>query len=133
MPSEQVAFDFTTRPPAPVEIGEVEIMLNFLSNHPGFHTREQITEATGLSDRAVRMCAAKNRDLILSGPGSPGYCHLYHSTMEAVNRYTSPQISQGKQMIRGAIQTRNAAIALVAKGRIPHRTESLTPPPDLIP
>lgn len=117
---EQPDLDLTARPILP-EVGEVELVLNFLSNHPGFHTRKQISQAIGISDRAVREVAEQNRDLIISGPGSPGYCHIYHCTMDEVNRYTGTQISQGKKMIRGAITSRNAAIALVAKGRIPTR------------
>lgn len=117
MPAEQTAFDFSPSPP-PAEIGEVELVLNYLSNNPGFHFRSVIATATGLTERAVRKVAEKNRHLILSGPGSPGYCHLYHATPEQINRYTSTAISQGREMTRGAIRTRRAAHALIARGII---------------
>lgn len=104
---DQLDFDFTSAPPAPV--GEVEILLAWLSAHPGFHTAATIAESLQLSDRKVRVIAEQNRDLIVSGPGSPGYCHLYHCPAEKIHHYTQKMISQGKKMIRAAIATRRAA------------------------
>lgn len=110
--NEQASFDFTDRPILP-EIGEVERLLAWLSARPGFHTRSEICAALNLSDRAVRDIAEQNRELIVSGPGSPGYCHLYHCPVDQVNRYTENAISQAKKMIRGALRTRRAAHDLI--------------------
>lgn len=102
MTAEQCAFDFTAPPPA--EVGEVERLLNHLSNNPGFHTRKELSAALGLSDRAIREIAEQNPELIVSGPGSPGYCHI-----------TEMLMSQGKKMIKRAIRTRRAARLLAIK------------------
>lgn len=104
---EQPDFDFSAPPTAPV--GDVELLLNHLSNHPGFHTRKQLSAALGLSDRSIRVIAEQNPELIVSGPGSPGYCHLYHCPDEQTGHITEMLISQGKKMIRRAIRTRRAA------------------------
>ena len=117
--SEQVSFDFTSpRPPSP-EISDVERLLAWLSSNPGFHTCKKLSAALTLSDRAIREIAEQNPDLIVSGPGSPGYCHLYHSPDEQTGRITEMMISQGKKMIRRAIRTRRAA-RLQALNRIRH-------------
>lgn len=108
MPAEQAAFDFTA-PPIPPEIGEVERLLAWLSARPGFHTAAQISAALDLSDRKVRQLAEAANGLIVSGPGSPGYCHLYHCPDEATGHITEKLIAQGKAMIRRGIRTRNLA------------------------
>lgn len=99
---------FNPRPRAG-QISELERLLSYLSSHPGFHTRKQITEAIGLSDRQIREIAEQSPELIVSGPGSPGYCHLYHCPDEQTGHITEMLISQGKKMIRRAIRTRRAA------------------------
>jgi hypothetical protein len=106
MRTEQAAFDFTAPPPP---ISEVELLLNHLSNNPGFHTCKKLSSALGLSDRVIREIAEQNPELIVSGPGSPGYCHLYHCPDEQTGHITEMLISQGKKMIRRAIRTRRAA------------------------
>ena len=109
MIAKQQDLDFSKPAISPAEIGEAEILLNFLSNNPGFHTRKQITAAIGLSDRAIREIAEQSPELIVSGPGSPGYCHLYHCPDEKTGHITEMLISQGRKMIRRAIRTRRAA------------------------
>jgi hypothetical protein len=107
----QSAFDFTAPPPA--EIGEVERLLNHLSNNPGFHTAAKLSAALALTDRQVRQLAEAADGLIVSGPGSPGYCHLYHCPTEKVHHITATQISQAKQMIKRALRTRHLAHSLI--------------------
>lgn len=113
MTAEQCAFDFTAPPPA--EVGEVERLLNHLSNNPGFHTRKELSAALGLSDRAIREIAEQNPELIVSGPGSPGYCHIYHCPDEQTGHIIEMLMSQGKKMIKRAIRTRRAARLLAIK------------------
>ena len=108
MHPEQQAFDFSPSP-APPEIGEVELVLNYLSNNPGFHTAAQLGKALDLSDRKIRQLAEASDGLIISGPGSPGYCHLYHCDPEVIGHIAEKLISQGKAMIRRAIRTRRRA------------------------
>jgi hypothetical protein len=107
---EQASFNFEA-PAAPV--GEVERLLNHLSNHPGFHTAATLSAALGLSDRKIRQLAEAADGLIVSGPGSPGYCHLYHCDPETIGHITQTQISQAKHMIRRAFRTRRRAHALI--------------------
>lgn len=107
--TEQAAFDFT----APVAIPDVERLLAWLSAHPGFHTAAQLAASLGLSDRKVRQLAEAADGLIVSGPGSPGYCHLYHCDSKTIGHITATQISQARQMIRRAIRTRRRAHALI--------------------
>jgi hypothetical protein len=109
---EQAAFDFTA-PPAPAPVGEVETLLAHLSSTPGFHTAKQLSSALGLSDRKIRQLAEAADGLIVSGPGSPGYCHLYHCDPETIGHITATQISQARQMIRRALRTRNRAHKLI--------------------
>lgn len=116
---DQASFDFngarnSFRPPTP-DIGEVERLLNHLSNNPGFHTAKQLTTALDLTDRKIRQLAEAADGLIVSGPGSPGYCHLYHCPAETIGHITATQISQAKHMIRRAIRTRKRAHQLIRK------------------
>jgi hypothetical protein len=110
---EQLAFDLTRQIPAPAEISEVELLLNHLSSNPGFHTAKQLSAALNLSDRKVRQLAEQADGLIVSGPGSPGYCHLYHCDAKTIGHITATQISQAKHMIRRAIRTRRRAHLLI--------------------
>jgi hypothetical protein len=110
---EQVSFDFTARPD-PAEIGDVERLLTWLSARPGFHTAATISAALDLSDRKVRQLAESSDGLIVSGPGSPGYCHLYHCPAEKIHHITATQLSQAKLMIRRALRTRRRAHSIVA-------------------
>lgn len=109
MSTEQAAFNFT----APPDISEVERLLAYLSARPGFHTAATIAGALTLSDRKVRQLAEAADGLIVSGPGSPGYCHLYHCPAEKIHHITATQISQAKLMIRRALRTRRRAHTLI--------------------
>lgn len=110
--SIQPELDFTPRP-APPEIGEVEVLLAFLAANRGFHTAAALSKALNLSDRKIRQLAEAADGLVISGPGSPGYCHLYHCDTKTLGHITATMISQGKAMIRRGIRTRNRARALI--------------------
>lgn len=106
----QALLDFEL-PPAPPS--EVECLVFFLFSHPGFHTARQLETALELSDRKVRQLAEASAGWIVSGPGSPGYCHLDHCPVEKVDHIASKLISQGKAMIRRAIKIRRKAHARI--------------------
>ena len=106
----QQDLDFTS---TPAPIGELEILLAHLSANPGFHTAATLARSLDLSDRKVRQIAEQNRHLIVSGPGSPGYCHIYHCPAEKIHHYTEQMISQGKKMIQSALRTRKAAHTII--------------------
>lgn len=99
--------------PSPVEIGEVELLLNYLSNNPGFHTAKQITSALDLSDRKIRQLAEASDGLIVSGPGSPGYCHLYHCDPRKLAHIADTLRSQARAMLARSIRIRKRAHQLI--------------------
>jgi hypothetical protein len=110
---QQDTFTFTA-PPSP-QIGEVETLLAHLSAHPGFHTARQLSEALLLTDRRIRQLAEFADGLIVSGPGSPGYCHIHHCDPETIGHITATQISQARHMIRRALRTRKRAHNLIRR------------------
>ena len=97
----------------PAVISEVEHLLVWLSSHPGFHTAREIGRELGLSDRKIRQAAEAADGMVVSGPGSPGYCHLYHCPVEQAGHIAEKLISQGKNMIRRGIRTRRKAHSLI--------------------
>lgn len=110
MPDQQ-ELDFTL-PPPPVP-GEVEILTLYLLNNPGFHTAKELAESLAYSDRQIRQLAQQADGMIISGPGSPGYCHLHHCPTEALSHIAETLISQGKAMIRRGIKTRKRAHTII--------------------
>lgn len=110
---DQLAFDFN-RPIAPADLGEVERLLAWLSAHPGFHTAKTISTALGLTDRQIRQSAEAADGLIISGPGSPGYCHLYHCDPQTIGHIADTLRSQARRMLSRSIRMRRRAITAVA-------------------
>jgi hypothetical protein len=109
---DQASFDFTTPPRSP-ESGEVEILVAYLLNHPGFHTARELADALAYNERKIRQLAEQSDSEIVSGPGSPGYIHITHCPTEKVHHITSKMISQGKTMIRRALATRRKAHSII--------------------
>lgn len=107
----QASFDFTA-PPAPVP-GEVEILTAYLKNHPGFHTAKQLSAALSYPDRKIRQLAEQSDGLIISGPGSPGYCHLHHCDPDTIGHIADTLRSQARNMLRRSIRIRNRAHRLI--------------------
>lgn len=103
--NEQASFDFTAPPPAP-PVGEVERLLAWLSARPGFHTAKQLSAALDLTDRRIRQLAEAADGLIVSGPGSPGYCHLYHCDPKTIGHIADTLRSQARNMLRRSIRLR---------------------------
>ena len=106
----QALLDFELPPAAP---SEVECLVFWLHKHPGFHTAKQLFTALEYTDRKIRQLAEAADGLIVSGPGSPGYCHLDHCPVEKVDHIANKLISQGKAMIRRAIRSRRKAHARI--------------------
>ena len=101
-----------TKPPSS-DPGEVEILTAYLLNNPGFHTARKLAKALAWSDRKIRSLAEQADGTIVSGPGSPGYCHVKHCPVEKVNHITNKSISPAKKMIRKALKTRRIAHKLI--------------------
>ena len=108
----QASFTFSA-PPVPPADDEVTRLVQWLHDHPGFHTALSISETLKMPDRKIRQIAEAADGLIVSGPGSPGYCHLNHCPVEIVARVNDAMISQGKRMIRRGIRSRNRAHLLI--------------------
>ena len=108
---EQGTFDFSSPPASPV--GEVERLLAWLSAHPGFHTAKSLSSALDLTDRAIRQAAEASDGLIISGPGSPGYCHLYHCDPETIGHIADTLRSQARRMLARSIRIRRRSHALI--------------------
>lgn len=106
----QASFDFSAPAPA---AGEVERLLRYLQQHPGFHTARQLIAELGLSDRQIRQISESAHGMIVSGPGSPGYCHLDHCPTEKLSHIAETLLSQGRIMIRRALRTRRLAHARI--------------------
>jgi hypothetical protein len=111
MIQEQAAFDFTA-PPAP-PAGEVEALLAYLKSHPGFHTAKQLALALHLTDRQIRQLAEQSDGSIVSGPGSPGYCHISHCDPDTIGHIAETLRSQARRMIARSIRIRKRAHSLI--------------------
>ena len=107
----QQQLNFAT-PPSPA-LGEVEILTAYLFNNPGFHTAKQLAVSLTYTDRKVRQLAEQADGLIVSGPGSPGYCHLHHCDSKTIGHIADTLRSQAKQMLRRSIRIRKRAHALI--------------------
>lgn len=103
----QAAFDFTAPPATPA--GEVEALLAYLKSHPGFHTAKQLSAALDLTDRKIRQIAELSNGRIVSGPGSPGYCHLHHCPAEQLAHIADTLRSQARSMLSRSIKLRRLA------------------------
>ena len=109
---QQSSFDFTAPPPPPVS-GEVTTLLAWLLDHPGFHTARSLSTQLDLSDRKIRQIAELSDGLIVSGPGSPGYCHLRHCPPETLGHIADTLRSQARSMICRSIRIRRRAHSLI--------------------
>jgi len=109
----QASFDFTAPPPPAVPVGEVERLLAFLSRNPGFHTAADLAKALSLSDRKVRQLAEASDGLVISGPGSPGYCHLYHCDPKTIGHIADTLRSQARSMLARSIRIRRRSHELI--------------------
>jgi hypothetical protein len=108
---DQLAFDFSA-PPAP-PAGEVERLLAHLKKNPGFHTAKSLADALALSDRKIRQLAELSDGHIVSGPGSPGYCHIHHCDPETIGHITKTLRSQARRMIARSIRIARLAHDLI--------------------
>lgn len=109
----QATFTFRPAPPAPAG-EEIFVLATWLEENPGFHTAAILTQALNLTDRKIRQLAQASDGLIVSGPGSPGYCHLHHCPTEILHHISRTLLSQGKSMIRRSIRIRHQAHATIA-------------------
>lgn len=112
MPLDQAMLDFTGRDPAPPS-DQVVCLVRWLSLNPGWHTARQLSAHLQLGDRQVRALAEASNGLIVSGPGTPGYCHASHCTAEEISHATDTLISQARRMMHRAIRIRRRAHSII--------------------
>ena len=109
----QDTFDFTA-PPSPVpSAGEVETLVSFLSQNPGFHTAKVLSEFLNFTDRKIRQLAEASDGLIVSGPGSPGYIHITHCPAEKLAHIADTLRSQARSMLSRSIKLRKRAHTMI--------------------
>ncbi len=108
----QGLFDFSAKPAAPV--GEVECLVAWLRHHGGFHTARVLCEALNLTDRKIRQLAEASDGLIVSGPGSPGYCYIDHCPAEKLAHIADTLRSQARSMLSRSIRLRRRAHSIIA-------------------
>lgn len=109
--NDQPTFDFTA-PPAP-PAGEVEALIRYLAWHPGFHTAAKLSTALNHTDRKIRQLAEASDGFIISGPGSPGYCHISHCDTERLAHIADTLRSQARSMLARSIRIRKRAHSLI--------------------
>jgi hypothetical protein len=108
----QGQLDFSTPPPSPAAT-EVDRLIRHLLDRPGFHTAHQLAQSLDLTDRKIRQLAEHSDGLIVSGPGSPGYCHLHHCPAEKISHIADTLRSQARSMLSRSIRLRRQAHSLI--------------------
>jgi hypothetical protein len=107
----QAEFSFKA-PPADLADASAELV-EFLRDNPGFHTARELGAFLSIPERRLRQLAAAAGGRIVSGPGSPGYCHVTHCPADQISHIADTLLSQGRAMIRRAIRTRQLAHGII--------------------
>jgi hypothetical protein len=95
------------------EEAETELVLAYLQANPGFHTARVLSAALGLTDRQIRRAAELASGTIVSGPGSPGYCHITHCSLEQLDHIRNTLRSQARHMLRRYVNLGKRAHATI--------------------
>ena len=66
-----------------------------------------------MTDRKIRQIAELSDGQIVSGPGSPGYCHILHCPGETLSHIADSLRSQARSMLGKSIRLRRLAHALI--------------------
>jgi hypothetical protein len=105
----QLEINWSSASPPDPDREEVDWILNWLQARPGFHPAKEIARLTGRNDRKIRQLAELAAGAIVSGPGSPGYCHVHHCGEDARKRIVASLRSQARQMAEKANRIERAA------------------------
>jgi len=106
MTTQQADFDFTPPPP---KQSEVDAFTRHLRKNPGFHTAKVLSRQLDLSDRKIRRLAECSGGQVVSGPGSPGYCHIEHCPAGVLAHIADTLRSQARSMLARSIRMRKRA------------------------
>jgi hypothetical protein len=110
MPEVQCLLPFRAADP---KAESTAALTGWLASHPGWHTARQLAAALDLSDREVRAAAERSEGLVISGPGTPGYCHASHCSAEQISHAADTLLSQARRMIRRALRMRRRAHQII--------------------
>ncbi len=77
---------------------DIERLANWLETSKGWIKSASITEWLGYEKRHIRAIAEHSQGRILSWPGSPGYCHIMHSTPDERQHFYAATESQIRKM-----------------------------------
>jgi hypothetical protein len=113
--------------PEPPDADEVAWLVQYLYENTGFHTARQIADRVAHNERKIRQLAEHADGAIVSGPGSPGYCHTAHCPPEVLSRVVRSLESQAKRMLGRARRIQAAGHRAVAGA------SRLTPPHSVTP
>ena len=105
----QLDLQFPSAPAPPQLCAEAELLISFLLKNPGFHTAKDLSAALNLKDRQIRKAAEQSHGQIVSGPGSPGYCHFNHCPVEKLAHIANTLRSQARHMLARSIKLRKLA------------------------
>jgi hypothetical protein len=81
---------------------EVKLLAEWLEKNPGFIKAATITEWLGYDKREIRTLAEHSNGEIISWPGSPGYCHIRHATLDQIDHAINALQSQSDRMNKRA-------------------------------
>ena len=116
---DQATFDFN----APAKEAqsampeEVDALVAYLEQKgPCWTTAKQIKAELGIKDRKLRILKSAARNKIVSGPGSPGYRYIKHSTLVDVQETAARVKSQITEMQSQYIGLLNLAHNMLHKG-----------------
>lgn len=113
MPADQLDLCFPSAA-APLQADpETERVLSYLRDNPGFHTAREMIATLNLTDRQIRKAAELSNGSIVSGPGSPGYCHITHCPPKQLDHIRNTIRSQAKHMLRRYLQLGKRAHSLI--------------------
>lgn len=113
MTADQLYLIFPSAPAPLQHQAETERVVGYLLAHPGFHLARDLAPALGLTDRAIRRASELADGHIVSGPGSPGYCHIEHCPTETLAHITDTLRSQARHMLTRSIRIRKRAHSII--------------------
>jgi hypothetical protein len=87
---------------------EIKQLTEWLETHRGWIKSATITEWLGFDKRQIRAIAEHSNGLILSWPGSPGYCHIKHASIDDRQHAVAALCCQANKMLARAMEINKA-------------------------
>ncbi len=101
----------------PVDDKNVRWLEELLLDAGNWMTAAEILDTIGFkhsddNKRLIRRLASAS-EVVLSGPGSPGYKHLKNCKIEEAKHYANAGISQGREMVHRSIRILRSAHKII--------------------